>query len=85
MFFVTNKGSTFTQMMYFSDKGERGSLPELIPFGNYDGKDGTHYFAFLPKQAVDPFRKELVRGLRFTGKNAQFITFRVPRKGEDFS
>ena len=38
LFFVTNKGSTFTQMMYFSEKGERGTKPELIPLSNYNGK-----------------------------------------------
>jgi hypothetical protein len=39
----------------------------------------------LPKQAVDPFRKEILRALRFTGKEAEFITFKVPRKEEQFS
>jgi hypothetical protein len=34
---------------------------------------------------VDPFRKEVLRGLRFTGKEAEFITFKVPRKEEQFS
>lgn len=85
LFFVTNKGSTFTQMLYFSAQGERGPKPELIPLSNYNGKEGTHYFYFMPKQAVDPMKKELVRGLRYTGKTAEFITFKVPRKEEQFS
>lgn len=85
LFFVTNKGSTFTQMLYFSEMGERGKNPELVPLSTYNGKQGTHYFYFLPKQAVDPFRKEVLRALRFTGKDAEFITFKVPRKEEQFS
>lgn len=85
MFFVTNKGSTFTQMFYFSATGERHAKPELVPLGNYNGKEGTHYFYFLPKQAVDPLRKEVLRALRYTGKAAEFITFKLPRKEEDFS
>ena len=71
-------------MLYFSPTGERGTTPELIPLSNYNGKDGTHYFYFLPKQAIDPMKKELLRGLRFTGKAAEFITFKVPRKTDNF-
>lgn len=82
---MTNKGSTFTQFFYFSETGEKRSKPELVPLGQYNGKDGTHYFYFLPKHCVDPLNKEVVRGLRFTGKNAEFITFRVPRKESTFS
>lgn len=85
LFFVTNKGSTFTQMFYFSETGEKSQKPELIPLGTYNDKVGTHYFYFMPKHAVDPLRKEVLRGLRFTGKTAEFISFRLPRKEEEFS
>lgn len=85
LFFVTNKGSTFTQVFYFSAEGERQAKPEMVPLTSYNGKEGTHYFFFLPKHAVDPLRKEVVRGLRFTGKAAEFVTFKLPRKEADFS
>lgn len=39
----------------------------------------------MPKHAVDPLRKEVLRGVRFTGKAAEFISFRLPRKAEEFS
>ena len=57
----------------------------MVPLTSYNGKEGTHYFYMLPKHAVDPLRKELVRGLRFTGKTAEFITFKLPRKESEFS
>lgn len=85
LFFVTNKGSTFTQFFYFSESGEKTSKPELVPLGQYNAKDGTQYFYFLPKHCVDPLNKEILRGLRYTGKAAEFITFRVPRKEAHFS
>ena len=57
----------------------------MVPLTSYSGKEGTHYFYMMPKHAVDPLRKELVRGLRFTGKTAEFITFKLPRKEAEFS
>lgn len=57
----------------------------MVPLTSYSGKEGTHYFYMLPKHAVDPLRKEVVRGLRFTGKAAEFITFKLPRKEAEFS
>ena len=33
LFFVTNKGSTFMQMFYFSETGEKKSNPEMVPLG----------------------------------------------------
>lgn len=85
LFFVTNKGSTFTQCFYFSAEGERQGKPELIPLSQYNGKEGTAYFYFMHKNCVDPLRKEIVRGVRFTGRTAEFITFKLPRKEADFS
>ena len=41
LFFVTNKGSTRTQIFYYSEVGETAQsqgLPELIPLAHYDGK-----------------------------------------------
>lgn len=74
-------------MLYFSETGERSSKPELLPcLNHYNSKESYNYFYFLPKQAVDPMRKEVVRGLKLTGKTAEFVTFKVPRKNDpDFS
>ena len=87
LFFVTNKGSTLVQLLYFSETGERSNKPELIPCLNpYNSKESYNYFYFLPKQAVDPMKKEVVRGLKLTGKTAEFVTFKIPRKNDpDFS
>ena len=40
----------------------------------------------MPKQMVDPMKKEVARGLKLTGKTAEYVSFKVPRKNEpDFS
>ena len=40
----------------------------------------------MPKQSVDPMKKEVARGLKLTGKTAEWVSFKIPRKNEpDFS
>jgi hypothetical protein len=39
---------------------------------------------FLPKRCMNINKKEIARAIRFTGKKAQYITFRLPRKAESF-
>ena len=39
----------------------------------------------MPKNVVDPFRKEIARGMRLTKNACEFITFKLPRKEEEFS
>lgn len=85
LFWVVNKGSNFTQMFYFSENGERGPNPELVPLGTYNGKEGTIYFYMQSKQSVDPIRKEVTRGMRLTKNACELITFKLPRKEEEFS
>lgn len=82
---VTNKGSNFTQMFYFSELGERGKSPELVPLSAYNGKEGTLFNFIMSKQSVDPTRKEIARCMRLTKSSCEFITYKLPRKEEEFS
>jgi hypothetical protein len=86
LFYVVNKGSPYMQMFYFSERGEsKANLPELVPLNRFDGqKISTQYMYFMPKQSVDPLKKEVQRAIRFTGKNADFISFKMPKKGEEY-
>ena len=87
MFFVTNKGSTEVQLYYFSHTGERKSKPELIPcLNHYNCKEAYTYFYFMPKHVVDVEKKEIIRGIKLSGKLAEFVSFKIARKNEtDFS
>lgn len=38
----------------------------------------------MPKRVVDVMACELLRGVRFTGKTVEYVTFKVPRKSGTF-
>lgn len=83
LFFVTNKGSTRLQILYYSQDGETtNGLPELIPLGHHDCKSAAQSIYFMSKRVLDSNKNELQRALRFTGKAAEFISFKLPRKKE---
>lgn len=86
LFYITNKGSNFTSIFYFSDTGESADQkPQLVPLQPYNAKDGTTYMYFLPKHHINPNNKELQRAIRTTGKRCEYISFRLPRKEASFS
>jgi coronin-1B/1C/6 len=39
----------------------------------------------MPKRVVDVMQNEIMRGVRLTGKNLEYISFNVPRKTGAFS
>ena len=81
LFFVMNKGSTRTQIFYYSQDGEISKgTPELIPLSQYDAKVASQSIYFMQKRLIDSGKNELQRALRFTGKTAEFVSFRLPRK-----
>lgn len=83
LFYVVNKGHGVLQQYFFSETGERTGKPELIQcLNDYVSKEMINYFYFLPKQAVDPMKKEINRGIKLTGKTAEFVSFKVQKKLE---
>lgn len=50
----------------------------------YVGKDGVLGMYFMPRHVADWQKKELARALRFTGKTAALVSFKLPRKGTEF-
>lgn len=81
MFYVVNRGQNFTQFFHFNDEG--GS-PDLTALDKYAGKENQLYIYFMPKKCVNFMQCELQRGLRITQKQAEWITFKLPRKSGDF-
>lgn len=81
LFYVVNRAMNFTQFFHFNDEG--GS-PGLTALDKYAGKDNQLYIYFMPKKSIDFMSCELQRGLRITQKQAEYITFKLPRKSGDF-
>lgn len=86
LFYITNKGSNFISIFYFSESGETADgLPQLVPLLPYKTKDLTTYMYFLPKHHINPVTKEIQRAVRTTNKRAEFVSFKLPRKEAGFS
>lgn len=79
---MINKGQSFVQFFYYHDVEGGEPYLQLIDQFKGDGIQQTVYF--LPKRNVDFMNNELNRALRFNGKNAEYVTFKVPRKSGAF-
>lgn len=78
--YVVNKGHTMTHMFYVSEGGE----PSLQALDTYKGNDNQQGMYFMPKNIVNFMDNELLRSIRFNGKVAEYITWKVPRKSGSF-
>lgn len=86
LLYITNKGSNFISIFYFSESGETADgLPQLVPLLPYKTSDLTTYTYFLPKHHINPVAKEIQRAIRTTKNTAEFISFKLPRKEAGFS
>ena len=58
----------------------------MIELDQYKAKDSNLYFYYMPTKHVDYLNNEIVRGFRLgsTSKQAEYITFKVPRKTQEF-
>lgn len=81
--YVINKASTFVQFYYYHETGDKG-LPKLQEIDKFVGKDNQQGVFFLPKRNVDFMTNELERAIRFTGKVAEYISFKVKRMSGAF-
>ena len=80
--YVINKGMTFTDFFYYNEeKGE----PNLKYIDSHKGDGELHGMGFIPKRQVNFMQSEVNRGIRFTQKSAEWISFKLPRKSEAFS
>jgi hypothetical protein len=79
LFFV-NKGHTQVNLFYLSMGGDY----HLQPLDSFKGNDNQQGMYFMPKRHVDFMENELLRSIRFNGKMAEYITWKVPRKSGSF-
>ena len=80
--YIINKGQSFVQFFYLHDVDGGEPHLQLIDQFKGDGIQQTVYF--MPKRNVDFMNNELNRALRFNGKVAEYVTFKVPRKSGAF-
>ena len=81
--FIVNRGSSFINMFHLDQ--ESTSLPQLASCDKHnDGKDAQSVH-FMPKRYVDCSKNEIVRALKLSGKTAQYISFKVPRRDNNFA
>lgn len=79
-------------IVYFVGKGESiikycevtNTFPFLEFLGSYKGAQPQKGASFLPKRAVDPMKCEVIRGVRLTLDQVEYVSFVVPRKSEAF-
>jgi hypothetical protein len=55
-------------------------LPTLIPLSSFEGQSECQGMSFVPRRCIDQPDGELVRALRFNGKQAEFISFKMPKR-----
>lgn len=82
--YVVNKGNSTTQFFYLHETGPEGT-PWMQPIDQYKGNENTTGMYFLPKRCVDFMDNELNRAIRNTGKMAEYVSFKVPRKTGAFA
>ena len=91
LFFVANKNESTCQYYYFNNGHEVSDqydvnnetpdgLPALIPLSSFEGQSECQGMSFVPRRCIDSQSGELVRALRFNGKQAEFITFKLPKR-----
>ena len=64
---------------------ERGAetsdgLPSLVPLSSFEGQSECQGVSFVPPRCMEAGEGELVRALRFNGKQAEFISFKMPKR-----
>ena len=75
--FIMNRGSKLTQMFYLEEAGSKG-VPELKNMDNFMAKSDPHLSMFFyPKRLTNCADKEINRAIRYTGKQAEFLSFKV--------
>lgn len=75
-------------LVYLAVKGEaRVNIWELInddkmieQVGSFKGEGSHRGFSFMPKRFVDVMSSELMRGVRLTDKNCEYVSFKLPKK-----
>lgn len=82
-----------SQVLYIAGKGESAisyfqyntESPNLIDFLHvFKGKDPQKGVSFMPKRVVDVISCEAARAVRLTGKQIEYVHFKVPRKSGNF-
>ena len=56
----------------------------MQPLDGFTGKELQTYMYFLPRSCVNYWNKELDRAIRLTKTTAEYISFKLPLKTEDF-
>ena len=81
LLYLVNKGSTKVNF-FFLDK--KSGTPALMALDSYTCKTNHVDWYFLSKRCVNINKNELCRGIRLTNKDAQHVSFCVPKKGPQF-
>lgn len=64
-------------MFYYEDAGSKG-VPELKLMDSYMAKSDPHLsMFFFPKRYTNCADKEINRAIRYTGKQAEYLSFKV--------
>lgn len=81
--FILNKGGPALQFFYLQNST---SNPKMMALDQYKAKDSNLFFYYMPTKHVDYLNNEIVRGFRLgsTSKQAEYVSFKVPRKTSEF-
>lgn len=78
--FLAGKGESAVNMFHY------GISENYVDYlYSYKGVDTQKGFSFMPKRNVDVMKCEMVRGVKVTGKDAYYVSFKVPRKQGGFA
>ena len=67
--------------MFFLHSSSTEGTPVLQSLDSYKGKDNQQCMFFLPKRDLNFMDCELNRAIRYNGKEAEYVSFKLPRKG----
>ena len=81
--YLVNKAQVMTDFWYYHETGPDGK-PWLQQIDKHVGQDNIQGMYFLPKKDVNFMDNELERGVRYTGKVAEYVSFKVKRMSGAF-
>lgn len=81
--YVVNKAQVMTDLWYFNESGPDGK-PHLQQIDKHVAKENIQGMYFMPKSDVNFMDNELERCVRYTGKTAEYISFKVKRMSGAF-
>ena len=75
LIFCVGRGENLISFFEFTDKDNF-----IEPVGIFKGSAPCKGFSFMPKRTMDIMQNELMRGVRLSLKQVEYISFKLPRK-----